>query len=281
MLSGFADEENPTGWLERSPEMQAEYINDLRDAGAAVADALPQSVLKVLKYGNSYEGYWKAPDFLKQCDDALTLFESLHPGCEAVFVFDHSPVHKTRDPHALNAKAMNVGPDGKQPDMRDTYWLQFPDGPVQHIGKRGMREVLAERYERDGLPPLAANATRAVMEPILSSHADFAAQLQTTLLEERFTSTARGHVAMFLPKFHCELNPIEMMWCHSKRTTRAQCDYTFNGLLAAAPASLAVTSLGSRRCATFSPSFSAAVAPMLLRTDVALTWPASTALFCN
>ena len=23
---------------------------------------------------------------------------------------------------------------------------------------------------------------------------------------------SRGHICMFLPKFHCELNPIEMLW---------------------------------------------------------------------
>lgn len=26
----------------------------------------------------------------------------------------------------------------------------------------------------------------------------------------------RGHVCMFLPKFHCELNPIKMLWGYAK-----------------------------------------------------------------
>ena len=34
----------------------------------------------------------------------------------------------------------------------------------------------------------------------------------------------------FIPKFHCELNPIERVSAHSKKYTRAHCDYSFNGL---------------------------------------------------
>ena len=35
---------------------------------------------------------------------------------------------------------------------------------------------------------------------------------------------------MFIPKFHCEINPIECVWCHAKQYTRAQCDCLFQGL---------------------------------------------------
>ena len=29
---------------------------------------------------------------------------------------------------------------------------------------------------------------------------------------------------MYIPKFHCELNPIESCWCHAKKHTRAHCN---------------------------------------------------------
>ena len=39
-----------------------------------------------------------------------------------------------------------------------------------------------------------------------------------------------GHIAVFLPKFHPELNPIERVWAQLKRFTKAHCKYS-NGSL--------------------------------------------------
>ena len=42
----------------------------------------------------------------------------------------------------------------------------------------------------------------------------------------------RGHYCMFIPKFHCELDPIERVWGKAKQYTRSHCDYSFPGLQA-------------------------------------------------
>ena len=34
----------------------------------------------------------------------------------------------------------------------------------------------------------------------------------------------------YLPKFHCELNPIERVWAQAKRYSRAHCKYTITSL---------------------------------------------------
>ena len=39
------------------------------------------------------------------------------------------------------------------------------------------------------------------------------------LVEELVTE--RGHMCLFIPRFHCELNPIKRCWCHVKKYIRA------------------------------------------------------------
>jgi hypothetical protein len=50
------------------------------------------------------------------------------------------------------------------------------------------------------------------MYRVLSLQEDFATE--KPMLQRYIES--RGHVCMFLPKFHCELNPIEMLWGFAK-----------------------------------------------------------------
>lgn len=66
---------------------------------------------------------------------------------------------------------------------------------------------------------------------ILSQHDDFINEknsLETML-------TGKGHTALFLPKFHCELNGIERVWGHSKRLTRTYCNYSIASLRETVP----------------------------------------------
>ena len=39
-----------------------------------------------------------------------------------------------------------------------------------------------------------------------------------------------GHAFLLLPKYHCELNPIERRWAQSKWHTHAYCNYSITGL---------------------------------------------------
>lgn len=61
-------------------------------------------------------------------------------------------------------------------------------------------------------------------------------QAQRGQLEEEITKL--GHKIIFYPKFHCELNYIEMFWGAAKRYARENCEYSFPALRATVPSAL-------------------------------------------
>jgi hypothetical protein len=74
------------------------------------------------------------------------------------------------------------------------------------------------------------------MRRIISLQPDF--NKQKSQLEELIVS--RGHVCLFFPKFHCELNFIELFWAHCqvKYLIREKCEYNLASLLTAIPESM-------------------------------------------
>lgn len=83
----------------------------------------------------------------------------------------------------------------------------------------------------------------------LEAQPDF--QETRSVLEE--LCLAAGHLCLFLPKFHCELNPQECIWGASKRYVRDTCSYSFKALrLAVGPSiqriPIAQTRRYFRRC---------------------------------
>ena len=75
-----------------------------------------------------------------------------------------------------------------------------------------------------------------------------------SLLEEAIN--ARGHLCIFLPKYHCELNFIEMLWCRAKQHQRNECLTSTVGQEANVRRWLSMVTLDElrkyeRRCARF------------------------------
>ena len=46
----------------------------------------------------------------------------------------------------------------------------------------------------------------------------------------RNPSSSKGHIPVFLPKFHPKLNPIEKVWAQLKHYTKAYCKHTLVSL---------------------------------------------------
>jgi hypothetical protein len=114
-----------------------------------------------------------------------------------------------------------------------------PTNPNQ---PKGIKAVLEER----GLwvprlcleckkPKCEVGATSCCARRLLGQQPDF--QEQKSLVQEVIEAT--GHLCIFLPKFHCELNFIEFFWGAVKKYLCDHCDHTFDTLKENLPKALA------------------------------------------
>ena len=230
-------------------------------------EGLERDATVYFEYGNKAEGYWKGEDMVKQVlDTAIPVFEKeFGRECRACFMFDNSTNHGVYAEDALVAYRMNWNSGGKQPVMRDG-WIRGGDNGTDRI-----QQVMYEEVEEDGKTKQVPKGIKRVLEErglfreglrlecrkewtdengkkhtkkgcvngiedccgrrILELQPDF--REQKGMVEEEVTR--RGHLVMFYPKFHCELNWIEYFWGDGKRRTRQLCDYTFNGLRKTVP----------------------------------------------
>src|SRR6266516_7294827 len=187
-----------------------------------------------LEYGK--DNYWTSEKMIRQVlDVALPVFRVAFPDFVGVWIFDNSSNHGCFAPNALRVEKLNLGPGGKQPHLRDGFIhgqqasqsMQFPpdyDKPDLAGKPKGMKQILKERglWPAEGLRldcrPSDGQSTSCRPEggccarKVLAAQRDFREQ-KGQLREEL---EARGQVVLFLPKFHCELNPIEDNWYQAK-----------------------------------------------------------------
>ena len=186
--------------------------------GAIIKDA------RCITYpGANSDAWWDLPQLLKQIERALSIFEEVHPGCRTLFIFDQSSAHASLGPEALCAFDMNRSNGGKQRRQKNTVIPMNNTDPryrgltqnmtLENGEQKGLQQTLEEcGFNIAGMrakcsPVCPIENEGCCMARLLSQQEDF--RQQTSLLEQ--TITARGHLCIFLPKFHCELNPIEMV----------------------------------------------------------------------
>ena len=218
--------------------MVSDFIEE-RDGYLAIPDALyetvkqhdptvPQSARVIFEYGKNCDGYWNNELFMEQMEMAVKVAEPKYP-LKHVWIFDHSCRHTAFAPDALVASRLNRKPGGKQPVMHDTVWAGKPQKLVLDDGTpKGAAMILEER----GICTKTLKLEDLIV--ILGQHDDFKNEMNS--LETMLTG--KEHTAVFLPKFHCELNGIEQVWGHSKRLTRAYYNYTIGSLRETVPWSL-------------------------------------------
>lgn len=261
-VSDFLTEE--LGWLDLERHIPPDRLEELRRLNK-LPDNLKSRV--VILPGKNHDGWWDCKQLLVQLAHFLDLFDLIHAGDICMCVFDCSSNHQAFAEDALVVSRMNVTPGGKQGMMRDTAFVHaaqrhlpehqqvlttqtmvYPADHPRYPGKaKGMLAVARERglvAEDSKLNQRCAackstslkdpTGTACCLTRVLSLEPDFANEKSAiqNLCEER------GHRCLFLPKFHCELNPIECAWGASKFTCRRECDYSFPHLKERVPRSL-------------------------------------------
>ena len=182
----------------------------------------------------------KITDFLRP-PETITV-ELSDPDMDLLFAFDNSMTHHARPPDGLDAALITLGDGGKNtPAMKETWFINA-DGcrvtqRLQHAIQpgqpkavcKGIKTILTER----GLWTNDMNLTSA--RACLASQPDFLAQGEWL----REAVEGSDHHIIFYPKYHCELNWIEMVWAHLKAHLRRHCTYSFKDLETKLPVAIA------------------------------------------
>ena len=163
--------------------------------------------------------------------------------------------HRARAPDGLDVKLFTLNDGGKNmPTFRDGWYfdadgtkviqkMQYPTGHPKEGVKKGLKTVLRERGKHlddngrdlrlickpcsNGTRELDGTAySKCCATYVASKEPDF--QAQKSYLTEVIES--EGFNIIFYPKYHCELNYIELVWGWIKRYHRDNCTYNFRDL---------------------------------------------------
>lgn len=224
------------------------------DYGWLVSKDKKRSARHIFKPGKSRDGYFQNEDVLEQFREMVEIAKAEYPDDDHVFVYDNATTHKKRPANAPSARSMpkftpkpgknwlvevnKVGADGRpiknseggyektRVPMADTTFngqpqsFYFPEGHPRAGVFKGMQVILEERGRADIAQKRAAckdfkcppGVRDCCCRRYLYTEPDFA-QGESNL---EMLAKELGVRVIFLPKFHCELNPIEQCWGRSK-----------------------------------------------------------------
>lgn len=175
----------------------------------------------------------------------MKLVQEQFPQYTHVFVYDNAPSHTKRPAGSISARKMTKFPvqnfkfpsvdsrghkvevrmeDGRLPDgtPQSFYFpddhLEFPGwfkGMAQILRERGLGHIAEKRAECPGFK-CEDGKTDCCCRRALFCQPDF--ESRASSLED--AARELGSQVIYLPKYHCELNPIEQCWGYAKRRYR-------------------------------------------------------------
>ncbi|KAG9127252.1 hypothetical protein FRC07_015158, partial [Ceratobasidium sp. 392] len=244
--STFFTHDRPTFvWQERGKGL------GIQKKGERVSLMVARDSQVIFRAGKNRDGWFCSRDVKEQFSRALEIVKEKYPDEEHLFVFDDAPIH-TRLPDdaplvalvtlkvSKKVKAETISPEGEKIKINMAP-ARFADGSPQELyypmdypkvllrGQfKGLTTLLEERgvpnarklklrcpkdATRSGCPP---GRTDCCAQQTMANQPDFLEQ-KTAL---QILAESHGCSVLYLPKYHCELNPIEQCWGAAKRTYR-------------------------------------------------------------
>jgi len=202
-------QDNQTSSMKSKGKGQGIMVSDFLTENGFLDEDGSENLRVCLEYNS--DGHWTHERMKNQVITAIRVFEKKYTGHKGVFIFDNALTHTAKESNALVARHIGVNDGGKQRILRDTIWNGQTQKLVNEQGKpKGLKTILIERglYNRE--------MKKEDMIEALSKCEDFANEkpIIQKIIEEH------GHIFLLLPKFHCELNPIERCWASSKHYVR-------------------------------------------------------------
>lgn len=202
----------------------------------------------VFRAGKQREGYFSTQDVVKQLSRAIAIVKKMYPNEDHVFVFDNATIHTKQPENAAIVSKMTLGPSDKvkndgigpsgekikvnmAPTTLPNGSLQEFYHPENHSQKslqgqfKGLKKLLEERgvpgasklkLECRKPPGCPSGADNCCARRAMTNQPDF--RDQKSMLQ--LLAESHGCSVIYLPKYHCELNPIEQCWGAAKRVYR-------------------------------------------------------------
>lgn len=248
---------------------------------------------QLFKAGTGREGWFTNQHLVDQFNCCLHVLKHYHPACDLVIAFDNSMTHRARAPDGLDASRLNKGDGGKNvPLMRNGFFIDSEGvrheqsmrnekgeqlGLLSILKARGRKDLSIGGHElnkqchgcRLGLTTDVVGE-KCCLSKVLSEEPDFMMQ------KEWLTEVVElgGCEIIFYPKYHCELNFIEMIWGWLKSYHRRSCTYNFKHLEETLPVSIdetmpiAFVRRASRHCMRFMTGYREGLTGPLLQFAV-------------
>jgi hypothetical protein len=133
---------------------------------------------------------------------------------------------RTHTAQLVNIKEFCLKPGGRCPVETLTYVDETGADRTISCYDEGVSKGLKKKAIKLGYNDLDSKIGLLAIQNILIQHPAFSPIKKLTKLAEKYCVKV-----IFCPKFHCELNPIEGLWCNQKCLIRRRTDQTFIRLI--------------------------------------------------